>query len=234
MNEWVDIAQITTAVITLIGVLTSIWLSVKALREVEKDRKLNHKPFLVFETGAVRLRVEFLKKGKAIPGINPAYVKKLFSHLPEDIESIRLKKNNDKIVKYGHLKNYGNGPALEVNVTFIPERIWIGSEEFEISQKQRNEPQYKEELNRLPISPSHVMPDTEGRLSRIPTFIEKDFEKKISRIEGFVKISYTDVFMNEHFTEQGFRIFGKYKEEEKFIQILFLDIKDATNNKSTK
>jgi hypothetical protein len=226
-KELLDIAQILTTIITVIGVFASIWLSIKALREVQRDRKLNHKPYLIFERGAHRIPIEFKKRGKSIPGINPNYVKHTFSHLPDDIESVRVKKGKKgKIIKYGHLKNYGNGPAVNVKVLFKPQKIWVGKEMFKLKNQKLKEPQYKESLNTLPISPSHVSKDNEGQLVRIPTFIEKDFEKKITRIDGILKINYFDIFNQKHTTKQVFRIFTGYEEEEKYLQFVFGDLKN--------
>lgn len=228
MIDWVDIAQIVTAIMTLIGVVTSIWLSVKALREVQRDRKLNHKPYLIFDFGAHRLAIEFAKKGKAIPGINPAYVKEAFAHLSDNIESVRVKKRQrdgkSEIVHYGYLKNYGNGPAIDVDVVFNPKLVWIGSEKFKLNEDKLKEPQYERGLNKLPISPTHIPKGQGGQLSRIPTFIEKDFEKKITRVEGTLEIEYKDIFLDKHMTKQAFRLFTNYEGDDKYVQVVFSDI----------
>ncbi|MCK3682849.1 hypothetical protein [Maribellus sp. YY47] len=230
MQDWVNIAQIATAIITLIGVATSVWLSIKALREVQHDRKLNHKPFLLFDFGAEQIPIEFVKCGKAIPGINPKYVQMAFAHLPDDIESIRVKhyEKDDKtiLIDYGSLRNHGNGPALGVEVVFNPQKVWIGSEKFELNQNKLKEPQYERGLNKLPTYPSHIAKDSTGQLHRIPTFIEKDFEKKISRVDGILEIEYKDIFMNEYVTKQEFRIFTDYSADEKNITFTFSDIEN--------
>lgn len=91
-----DLSQIAIALLTLIVIIVSMWLSVKALREVQTDRKLRQKPYLGFEIGGYHLSVKFVKTGKRIPGINPQYVEKMFPNLPEDAESVRLKEIDKK------------------------------------------------------------------------------------------------------------------------------------------
>jgi len=49
--DYVAIAQIILPIITLIGIIVSMWLSVKALREVQTDRRLRQMPHLAFEPG---------------------------------------------------------------------------------------------------------------------------------------------------------------------------------------
>lgn len=180
LAEYSMLAQILLTIITFIGIIISMWLSVKALREVQTDRKLRQKPFLGFEPGGHRLPIEFLKAGKTIPGINPEYVQKVFPDLPDDAESVRLKHipregGHVEILLYGHLKNYGLGPALSTEVTWIPKAIWIDSEKFVVDDKKLLEPLYGKELNSMPSIPTHILPGEEAKLSRLPTFVDKDF-----------------------------------------------------------
>lgn len=144
-----------------------MWLSTKALREVQNDRKLRQKPYLGFDTGGFRLPIEFVKAGKRIPGLNPAYVEKMFPNLPDDAESVRLKgiENEDGSIGprfYGEVTNYGLGPALSTEVTWVPVKIWIGSEEFIISGEKLSEPPYHKDLNSMPTIPSHILPSKQA------------------------------------------------------------------------
>jgi len=228
LAEYSMLAQILLTVITFIGIITSMWLSVKALKEVQTDRKLRQKPFLGFEPGGHRLSVEFLKVGKTIPGINPEYVQKVFPNLPDDAESVRLKDipregGYVEPLFYGHLKNYGLGPALSTEVTWIPKAIWIDSEEFVVDDKKLLEPLYGKELNNMPSIPTHILPGEGAKLSRLPTFVEKDFEKKITRVDGVFEIECEDVFGEKHVTMQEFYLFTGYKSKRPYVHVTFGD-----------
>jgi len=161
LTDWGVVAQIVIAIITLSGVLTSIYLSVKALREVQADRKQRQRPHLAFEFGGYRYSIEFKKAGKRIPGMNPKFVERLFHDLPKDADSIRIKrkKNEDgseNPLRIGRLKNYGLGPALGTSVTWIPENIHIGSEVFKIDKNKLSEPLYHSDFNTMPALPSDI------------------------------------------------------------------------------
>jgi hypothetical protein len=228
LPEYSALAQILLTIITFIGIVASMWLSRKALREVQTDRKLRQRPFLGFETGGYQLPIEFVKAGKAIPGINPEYVQKAFPNLPNDAESVRLKdirneNGSAEILFYGQLKNYGLGPALSTKITWIPKEIWIGSERFVVDEKKLSEPLYSEALNSMPSIPTHILPGEQAKLSRLPTFVEKDFEKKITRVEGVFEIKSKDVFGERHITIQRFHLFADYKCEKPYVHVTFSD-----------
>jgi len=173
LNDFVTLAQILVPVVVLIGIIISMWLSVKALREVQTDRKLRQMPHLAFELGGGEYKIEFIKSGKAISGIDYSYARGLFPHISDDAESISLKTAQATaggrrriIQEYGKLKNYGLGPALSAAVSWIPEKVQIGSEIFSLSEEKLLEPQYCEEHNRIPSSPSHILPGEVARFFR--------------------------------------------------------------------
>jgi len=226
ITEWEALAQIAVAIITLAGVISSLWLSVKALREVQTDRRLRQRPYLAFEPGGHRVPIEFVKAGKLIPGVNPEYAKAVLSNFPEGGESVRILDfiAKGKVTLYGELQNYGSGPALSVYITWIPETIWIGEEKFILDGKKRSEPIYSADLNQMPAVPTHISPGKEARLSRIPTFIDKDYEKKISIVEGLLVIEYEDVFSDKFITRQKFRMSTYYSDNPPSIIVTFGDL----------
>ena len=188
-----------------------MWLSVKALREVQIDRALRQKPYLVFDIGGWELNIEFVNAGRSIPGLNPAFVAKKFPNLPENAESVRLINSPDQDGFYGKLLNCGTGPALSTKVTWVAKKVKIGSEEFEINARKRKEPIYDIDLNSMPTVPSFIIPNEQAELTRIPTFIEKDIEKKITSVEGFFKIECVDTSGKSYVFKQEFFIFMDYK-----------------------
>ncbi len=232
--EWGSIAQILITVITAVGVFTSIYISIKALREVQADRKQRQRPHLMFEYGGEEYPIELRKIGKSLPGVDTTYAEKVFSYIPDDAESIDIEQRRDEqgiIDDYlfiGTLNNYGVGPALATTVTWVPKEISIGSESFVIDYNKLKEPIYASELNTVPASPSHIMPNDESGLTRLPTYIVKDFEKKISSVDGILEIKYKDVFGTTHTTKQVFYLFTNYKKLK--IHITFSDLLSNNSN----
>lgn len=211
----------------MIGVIASLFFSIKALREVQNDRRQRQKPHLAFERGGYRYSIKYLKTGMRIPGVNPQVVEKLFANLPDDAESIRLNFNDDdddEVKRVGKLKNYGLGPSLESRVTWNPKIIWFGIEEIELNDKKLAEPLYATPLNTMPAMPAHIVPNELSGLTRLPTFIEKDFERKISRVNGTLMIMCRDVFGTAFVTEQEFDIFMSHELNKNYFHVTFGDI----------
>lgn len=228
LAEYSMVAQIVLSIISFVGIVTSIWLSIRALREVQTDRKLRQRPYLGFEIGGYEIPIEFQKAGRTIPGIDPDFVKKMFPDIPEDAESIRIKPKMSKhgsleTTFYGQLRNYGLGPALSTTVTWVPEEIWIGSERTSLNNKRSLEPQYQEVLNCMPSVPSHILPGKDAGLARLPTFIEKDYRKKITRVDGILTIECKDVFGEKHLVTQAFYLFTYYVSNQPHIHVTFGD-----------
>ena len=233
-QDWGAIAQVAATLIALVGVLGSLWLSVKALREVQKDRKLRQRPHLAFETGGHPIPVEFVAVGKRIPGVNPAYVEMVLPNLPDNAESVRMVHKGKDLEQrcYGQLKNFGSGPALLTAVTWIPKVVWVGSEQFVLDVNKLAEPIYSSSLNKMPSIPSHIAAGAEAKLSRLPTFIEKDFDRKITRVDGHLLIECEDVFAEALTVRQKFRLFARYNEDPPHVHITFSDLisgDDATD-----
>jgi hypothetical protein len=228
LAEYAMIAQILVATISFIGIVTSIWLSTRTLREVQTDRKLRQRPYLGFEIGGYDIPIESQKAGKTIPGIDPDFVNKMFPNIPEDAESIRIKPKKSEhgnlmTTFYGQLRNYGLGPALSTTVTWVPEEIWTGPEKTILDNKKPTEPQYREVLNCMPSVPSHILPGKDAGLARLPTFIDKDYNKKITRVDGVLKIECKDVFGEKHLVTQAFYLFTYYTSDQPHIHVTFGD-----------
>jgi hypothetical protein len=232
LTEYGVLAQVLLSIVSLVGIVTSMWLSIKALREVQIDRKLRQRPYLGFEIGGYDIPVEFRKAGKTIPGIDPSFVSKVFSDMPDDAESVRLKHKENKdgsveLLFYGQLRNYGLGPALATTVTWVPKEIWLGSERLVLDREKSLEPQYQGVLNCMPSVPSHILPAKEARLARLPTFIEKDFRKEVTRVEGVLRIECKDVFEEKHTVTQTFFLFTYYRSDPPHVHVTFSDFAES-------
>ncbi len=230
LNEWTSVAQIGTAIITLTGVLTSLFMSIKALREVQNDRRLRQAPYLAFESGGFRIPVTFVKAGRRLPGFDPNFVEAVFQDMPEDSESVRVKhqeaKGGLKLFHFGNLINHGMGPAFETCIYWIPLQIRIGMELFEIDDKKREEPRYHKEINRTLPMTRNISPGQNTDLHWLPAFIEKDFEKKIMEASGFLEINCIDIFRTTHTWRQGFYIATGYSESQPYVHVTFGELEE--------
>lgn len=208
---WVDIAQIATAIITLIGIALSFWISRKTLREVQRDRIYNQRPYLVFEYGGHVISVVFKthQDGKSyIQPLWPPVAGGRGLHIPT----------------FGHLKNFGTGPAIDITISWIVKEVHIKGEKFKIDDEKRKEQQYSKLLNTNPLMTTHLFPNQETGIHLIPHFISTDFERKISRADGHFIITYNDTFGNKYETLQKFHVFTDYENPDKGFHTTFSDI----------
>jgi hypothetical protein len=195
---WVDVAQIITMVLTLIGLIISFWMSTRALKEVQHDRVINQRPFLLFDYGGHQARIELKKRddGKEYASFYWPALETVGIHVPT----------------VGRLRNLGTGPAVAVKLQWIVEEISIKGEKFKIDDAKRKEPQYSLQFNQNPIMVSHLFPNQESGYHLLPRFISQDFSRKIEQAEGYLIISYQDTFNNKHRTLQKFYAFTDYEK----------------------
>ncbi|NOT05086.1 MAG: hypothetical protein HOP27_10860 [Anaerolineales bacterium] len=212
------ISGIATAILTLLGVITSLYMSIKAIREVQTDRRLNQAPYLAFEPGGQQHPIQFNEIK------NPEQRKRIGVN-GENSTLVGLKTDDGKIThQYHGLKNYGLGPAIHTQITWIPQIVWVGTESFRIDEKKLSEQKYRRDLNTIPASPSHLLPEQEATFFRIPAFIQRDYERKITRVTGYIEISYLDLFKERHTTRQKFHVFTGYTDNPPYIHFTFSDI----------
>ena len=212
------IGEVTGAAFTLVGVLLSLYMSLRALREVQADRRLSKAPYLAFEPGGQRHPIEF----------DILTEEERREENLDELESaawVSLKTADGEVVhEYSGLRNYGLGPAIEARTVWLPKRIWIGAEDFGIDEKKSSEPKYGRELNTIPASPGHILPNQEATFFRIPAFIHCDLERKVARVDGVIEIECLDVFRQKHVTRQEFHVFTGYRDDPPYIHFTFSDI----------
>lgn len=213
---WVDIAQIATFLITLIGLTISFWMSRKALEEVQHDRVAAQRPFLLFDYGGHRSAIE-IKKHKDD--------KDYASFVWPELESGGI-----HVPTVGKLRNLGTGPAVAIKLQWVVELIYIKGEKFVIDDEKRKESQYSPEFNQNPINRSHLYPNQESGYHLLPRFISHDFNRKIEKAEGRLVISYLDTFNNAHKTVQQFYAFTDY--EKLTFHTTFSDLIESENKYS--
>jgi hypothetical protein len=220
LADWASVATIVTGV----GVVVSIFLSIRALREVQEDRRFATRPYLSFEPGGYMVPVVFVRVGRRIPGVEPSAVEAAFPLVAENAEAVQIKDREDGPCNYGELRNLGSGPALEVSVTWYAEDLGIGSETFYVDGTKRRQPLYGPNFNEMPSLPSHIAPGDRAQMSRLPTFIDKDVERKLATVEGYLALRCLDVQGRKHLAHQKFRIETAYRELEPHVWVTFGDM----------
>jgi len=216
---WVDIAQIVTALIAIIGIALSFWFSRKTLKEAQQDRIYNQRPFLLFEYGGHVISIEFKthQDGKTYNHpLWPPIAGGPGLHIPT----------------FGHLKNFGTGPAIDITISWIVEEVHIKGEKFKIDKEKRKENQYAESWNTNPLRTTHLFAGQDTGIHLIPHFISVDFEHKIERADGYFIISYGDTFGHKYKTHQKFHVFTDYKHPEKGFHTTFSDLLKNENHYS--
>lgn len=78
-------------------------------------------------------KVVYVKNGHRSPGYAPEIVKKIKKDIPEDAISLQRDFLNST---FGTLRNYGNGTAFNISLTWIPKIIWINEEKFDLDSKK--------------------------------------------------------------------------------------------------
>ena len=148
LENWYYIFNIFAPIITTIGIILSFWVSLKTLKEVQYEKILAQKPYLLFEQGGVCDKALFVKAGRKSPGFNPELMEIVKRSIPEDAISIQREFLIDGHPHlFGQLKNYGNGAAFNIELTWIPKVVWINGEKFVIDDTKNREAKYAREYN---------------------------------------------------------------------------------------
>ena len=214
------LANIFAPIITTVGICVSFWFSKKTLDQVRKDRILSQRPYLLFEQGGMADKVVYVKNDRRSPGYNPKTVEIVKKDIPEDAISLQRDFLNST---FGTLKNYGNGTAFNISLTWIPRIIWINEEKFSLDSKKIQEPKYSETFNTKPVGKFNLPPEQTTGILHWPMFIEMDYSLCISRVEGYFRINCDDSFGNHYSTYQGYHLFTQYKEDIPHIHVTFLE-----------
>jgi hypothetical protein len=212
-----QIAQVVASIGTLVAVACSIYIANKARQEVREDRRLRTHPVVVMEPGGYVVSVKRTPFNYRIPGKNPSSVERDFKHFPKD--GLRIDSE-----PFGHVRNIGQGPAVEVQLIFIPGRILIGDAELLLDTRKRAQPQYSAHWN-VKVAMRHVLESgAESEIAGLPCFITLDFEDKISYAEGIIEITYRDLGARVHCTKQEFRYFNDELDTQRVYLMNFGDI----------
>jgi hypothetical protein len=220
-----NIAQLVIATATVISVVAALLATRRTLREVQHDRRLRQAPFLAFEPGGWLVPVKFSETGLAIPGVDREYVRKVFKDLPTPVRTVQIRDEPDKpLISYGRLLNAGSGPALTVQIHWIPDEVSIGRDRFRVDSEKLKEPVYGSDLNTMPVEPMMVSPGANSQLTRLPSFIVMDVEQKLTEVLGVLIISCIDISGETYEVRQRFRLATDYQNKEPGVYVTFNDV----------
>jgi hypothetical protein len=204
--------------ITAAGVLVSLYVGISTLREVRKGRQQSIQPFCLFAIGGQKIPVEFADS-YGIPGIDPSHASRLTKERPRGKNRVDAKNH------WGMLHNYGLGPSIDTQISWIPYRIFIGEDVFVIDEAKRTQYPYDEKYNSIHATPSHLAVGQEATFARLPTPIVVDYKRRISRLDCVVKIEYEDLYANKYLKFQGLRVFTHHLDDpsDPFLLFTFLE-----------
>ncbi|MET7822240.1 hypothetical protein [Micromonospora zamorensis] len=189
-----------------------------AREELQTDRRLRFHPIVVFDKGAVGVPVKLRRFGRRLGGINPKAVEEAFPAHTANLEVI------DNTRNYGSIRNIGAGPALDVHVWWVAEKLHFGGDVFTVDAAKQKERKFGRGFNNLPAVPSILGTDDSAQMTRIPTFLIADFEQKITKIEGVLRITYSDIFGNLLETRQLVRMFVERQGSKLELLVTFADL----------
>lgn len=210
----------------IIAVLAAIYVSKKTREDLQRDRDLRIFPMLAFQPGGNHISLAERTFQYRISGLNPEYVESTFRGISANASILDIKDDKDGSQRiYGALVNHGQGSAFDVRVTWVAEKLFIGSDEFTVDKKQLESPRFGAAANEMPSVPSHISSNAEAFLSRLPTFYLLDLNHIVNSIEGHVIIQYRDLLGRSLETVQEVRISTEMEDNEMpSCLITFLDI----------
>jgi hypothetical protein len=210
-QTWVAIAQVLSTLLAGIGIIVSMWIGIRTLREVRDDRLHRVRPKLLFNYGGQEVPCE-LREALGIPGIDFEYARTLLSDKPPGARHCLPKH------LWKGLTNYGNGSALNAAITFVTKTVEKAGEEFAIDEKKLTEFPYTPELNH-----AHIAPGQSSEFFRLPTPVTLDFSEQLTSMTAEVLIQYEDTYGNEYETVQELRVTVKRERDSARVWLTFGD-----------
>lgn len=191
----VQVAQVAATVLLGIGIIISLWIGIKTLREVHSDRIHRVYPRLLFNRGGQVVKCK-LAEADGIMGIDPKFAAELLKSKPSGVRSCI------PLTFWGELTNHGNGSALNVTITILTRRVHKAGADFLIDSEKLLEFPYSPHLNMIPANPSNIEPGGSAEFLRIPTPVFVDFSGLLTRMECIAVIDYEDMYGNKYQTLQ--------------------------------
>jgi hypothetical protein len=128
LEQLAKLAPAILVPITAIGVLVSLYIGISTLREVRFSRQQSIRPFCLFASGAQMVPVDLVDR-EGVPGIDFDFARGLTEGRPPG-------KNRAQF--WGRLYNHGLGPAIGIEICFIPYRVFLGKDVFVIDEQKHN------------------------------------------------------------------------------------------------
>jgi hypothetical protein len=165
-TEIVPWFQMGATIITGIGVMFSIFLGSKTLRNSARDRLEKIRPNLMFNVGGQQIDAD-LSLLTSFPGKDPEDpdLKNFKNSLPKDTRCY------DSSEEFGQLFNYGAGAAYNVNIWFEADRIKTGDDVQRVTRTMQASPPYGKEWNSIPSTPSNLPSGEFGGFRILPACV---------------------------------------------------------------
>ncbi|MDD5093500.1 MAG: hypothetical protein PHV74_03850 [Dehalococcoidia bacterium] len=100
----------------------------------------------------------------------------------------------------------------------------MGLDKLKLDGAKLSEHKYNRELNAIPASPGHILPNQTANFFRNPAFIIVDYTKQVREVQGYLEITCLDIFREPHVTRQRFFLATGYNLEPPYIHFTFMDL----------
>ena len=150
-GEAAQVAQVFAVLITAVGIIVSLMIGIKTLRELRAERLHRMRPIFRFPNGGQRVPIT-LSDSNFLPGFDPKFALTVTANRPKGDNRL------DATSSWGKLTNYGSGAAFDTRIRFLYYRIFVGNDCFVVDLMKRQDFPYAIRANEIPASPSHLPP----------------------------------------------------------------------------
>ena len=185
------IAQVLSTLVVGLGVIVSLRVGLRTVRNAEAARIQSVRPELYFEYGGHSVACEE-GKGGGIPGIDWNHAQEFLKARPKAATQLSVKQ------PWTALRNHGSGSALNTKITFLCRTIKRNGQTITLSDSDLKRFPFHPALNSMPSIPSHVPAQKTAKLSRLPTPLVWDYSQNIEHIGIVCLIEYQDIFKNRY------------------------------------
>lgn len=155
--------QMASTIIAGAGIVASTLIGLSALNGNRRERRDKILPNLLFtpggETARIALTDEWVFPGRDASDLE---VRGFLANLPADSRRIVLRE------PVGELSNYGSGPAMNIKIVFLPERIQAEGGWRELSAGEKASFAFKPDSNEIIPAPAHLATGKSGSMGVLP------------------------------------------------------------------
>lgn len=215
-QELVPWFQITSTVLTGIGIVVSVSLGIASLNNNRRDRLLKIRPDLQFNIGGQEMTV-FFAPFQNVPGKAPddPEVQAFLKVLPADAKCLEVHGG------FGQLFNLGQGTAFNTSIWFEPQRITSDGKDRWLKRSEQVIPPYTKDWNTIPATPANLPPSASSSFYILPGSIFAA-PRDVSAIAGRMRIECRDIEGNSaQWTQDATFFIDRTNENQGTVTVSF-------------